>query len=153
MAIIDRISNKARKWFGVWSLFWGAIWLLGVIATLEKGNNDAALFSATLCAISTALGIYLVRSSRKREQNILTRSLQTKILNIAANQGGLISPVDIARRSNMTVSEAREHLNALQIEGVFDFEITDQGGMLYRLIDYRPGMGRRSAPPPAPPKR
>ncbi|WP_299461478.1 hypothetical protein [uncultured Microscilla sp.] len=68
----------------------------------------------------------------------LSKLTDAKVLQVAIQAGGKITPATLCVVLECSINEARKKLDELQMKDVFNLEVTDRGAILYVLndIDY-----------------
>lgn len=64
------------------------------------------------------------------------RVTDSEVITIAVESQGRISPTSLCVKANISIDEAKTLLERLQMKGVFDVEIKDNGSILYILNDF-----------------
>ena len=69
--------------------------------------------------------------STEEASDIAPPSMEKQILEIAQAAGGVVSPSDIALRSDSTLDEAKENLEALLAKGHVEMRVRKNGDLVY----------------------
>jgi len=59
----------------------------------------------------------------------------SEVIKLAASAGGKLTAAYLCMKSGISVDKAKELLEELQSKGVFDIQVTDNGAIVYELID------------------
>lgn len=57
------------------------------------------------------------------------------VIKLAANAGGKLTAAYLCMKSGVSIDRAKDLLEDLQTKGVFDIQVTDNGAIVYELID------------------
>ncbi|MEM1135821.1 MAG: hypothetical protein AAGI07_08265, partial [Bacteroidota bacterium] len=59
----------------------------------------------------------------------------SEVIKLAASSKGKLTAASLCMKSGVSVDKAKETLNSLQDKGVFDIHVTDNGVIVYLLVD------------------
>ncbi|MEM7516923.1 MAG: hypothetical protein AAF368_08380 [Planctomycetota bacterium] len=113
----------------------GLLGLLIAVVTLNIGDAGAVTtaISIGLGVLPMAVALWLSRSvwqsSRRRRRELAER----KVLTLATRTGGWLTPLQVARTTNLTLEEAKVLLQGLNIEGHCQIELGEDGVVSYRF--------------------
>lgn len=62
--------------------------------------------------------------------------MERRILKIIAEKEGQLTPEEIALAGDISVSEAKEYLDAMCTRGAGEVRITDEGNQVYHLFGF-----------------
>ena len=60
-------------------------------------------------------------------------SLDNKIIQIARNQNGKISTLDLVTELHLSVDDSKKELEDLYLKGIFSVQVSNDGGVYYEL--------------------
>lgn len=107
---------------------------IGDIADGATGNASMGVlvgllvFFATICAGAGTAAVRLWRGPR-----FDPRSLETRILQLAAGGGGRVTPAEVAVSLKVPIANARLALDALVTDGSAEMLVGDRGDMVYAV--------------------
>lgn len=71
-------------------------------------------------------------SSHNQKNNDINDS---EVIKLAAKSNGKLTTAALSMKAGISVDKAQELLNKLQDKGVFEINVTDNGAIIYQLID------------------
>ena len=125
---------------------WALIAVAGFmfIGYLGADVSGPAAIGALLVAVAlpAAAGIALIRGGGSGSGRLTARrealrrdTLQAELLRLAAQHAGRLTIVEAVAALAITPEEAKERLDALTVQGIADFEVTDSGVIVYVFHD------------------
>ncbi|UZR95357.1 hypothetical protein [Chondrinema litorale] len=102
----------------------------------EYGMNDKLQEEFVLCKN--------VRDALKNNTDINTTAYQnpkskeindSQVIKLAAKSNGRLTTASLSMKSGISVDKSQEILNNLQDKGIFDIQVTNNGAIVYQLID------------------
>jgi Fic family protein len=69
--------------------------------------------------------------ARKRK---IEKDREENLFALAETQGGAVTAVEVARHTDMTLSEATAYLESLVKEGVAERDVSESGAITYRIV-------------------
>ncbi len=144
----------------MWKLA-GAFGLTAVSLFMLLGffNSTAALGSAaTLAALALGAGLpsataaLLVRSHFReqrrlghRMQLLRQQTVESEILRLAVASAGRLTAVDVSTHMAMTPEQAKEALDQMALRSLAEYEVTEQGVIVYHFHDAQHSANKHSA--------
>ncbi|MEM1179673.1 MAG: hypothetical protein AAGM22_15095 [Acidobacteriota bacterium] len=113
----------------------GLLGLLIGVVTVNVGDGGVATATIALGfgVLPMAVAFWLFRSvwhsSRRRRGELAER----RVLMLAGRTGGWLTPLQVARATDLTIDEAKGLLEKLNIEGHCQIELADDGVVSYRF--------------------
>ena len=114
--------------FGIFWIFFPTMVLFHEV---EAGFLGTLIILFVLGIIPMAQGLLLIRRVLvldKEEKNI---KIENRIFELAHQNFGKITPIKLAKNTNISVIEAKQYLSKLQEDGFADIEVTDNGVVYY----------------------
>ena len=122
----------------------GCLLSLGLICLLGTGFNivepeptpedrDAAFAGLVLGLPLTISGIWLLRSLSQQHQQQQKTYFRSKFFHLVEKRGGLMTVLNFAMEANISGEEAKQYLEKYAQEFGAEFEITEQGGIIYKF--------------------
>jgi hypothetical protein len=134
-----------RKTGGVILLCVAAFMLLGFLLSGQSLFAPATFFGFLVAVLLPAVtGGFLLKPAaaprgrlpHNREQ-IRQRTLQSEVLRLAGERQGRLTIVEVVEQFAVTPEEAKTALDALALEGMADFAVTDSGMVVYDFPELR----------------
>jgi len=130
---------------GIILLFLAAFMLLGFVLSEQPLLAPATLVGLLVTVVVPAItGAVLLKPAmvpRGRLQHsrseIRQRTLQSEVLRLAGEHQGRITIVEVVEEFAVTPEEAKEALDALALEGMADYAVTDSGMVVYDFRELR----------------
>jgi hypothetical protein len=122
-----------------------AFMLLGFVLSGQSMLAPATLFALLVAVIVPAVtGAVLLKPSlvprgrlQTNKAEIRRRTLQSEVLRLAGERQGRITIVEVVEAFAVTPEEAKDVLDALALEGMADFAVTDSGMVVYDFRELR----------------
>lgn len=90
-------------------------------------------------------GLRLMQYTRKGQQRRVASKQERRIMQLAAITNGCVTLPEVTLKLDMDVEEAKKHLENLQTQGIFDYEVTASGTLLYSLSNYNQVLGHTNS--------
>lgn len=116
---------------------WGSFWTLTMAISMgEKGifNVSDMLAGLLLGVLPLGYAIYRIRFLNKKRIKQEKDWAEKQILQIARQKSGLISVVDVAQTTNLSLDMAQKELDDLVKRGFADYEVKQNGSIFYRFF-------------------
>lgn len=144
----------------MWKLA-GAFGLTAVSLFMLLGflNSSAQLGSAaTVAALALVVGLpalsagLLIRSYLRERHRLGHRmdllrqqTIESEIVRLAVASAGRLTAIDVATHMAMTPEQAKNALDQLALRSIADFEVTEQGVIVYHFHDAQHSANKHSA--------
>lgn len=101
----------------------------------EPVKNPIATLMAALVMIGipAALGFILWKKATRIKTKTLAERHENTILEEVRRNGGHITPAELAMRTNLSISEAKQALEELQLAGHTEVDVTEEGALEYHF--------------------
>lgn len=105
----------------------------------ERSNTIGGGF--ILGVIPLITGLLLWRGSRNGERKFLMSKYEREILQAASQNGGHLTPTELAMKTDLSLKESKKVLETMQIEGYCELKISSNGSILFyfRELDKEDG--------------
>ena len=140
------MNFKSMLYFvvGIASSFVGAILSLGAIINMSEGGEKSIIgwlaMVLLLGIMPMGLGGYLIKKSTQirknlsaQKENMTEQMMERKILQIAAELGGKVTPSEIALKTHISLEKANACLQNMQEGGYAELEVSQQGAIIYHF--------------------
>ncbi|GIP35040.1 hypothetical protein [Paenibacillus sp. J2TS4] len=143
--LVRRLWFKAKRAFlktaAVLMILWSILWFILML----MNNNDSVSFFIIMITLLSILplgvALFLLNYLKKTKHNLPVPEYDPKsdyqmekvVLAIAVSQDGLVTPADIALRSDYSLDEAKQYLERLREQGFAQLKIADNGTYVYHL--------------------
>ncbi len=109
--------------------------------TDEPEKADTILGGFILGVVPLITGILLWRSSKIGERKFLMNKYEQQILQVASQNGGHLTPTELAMKTNLNLKESKKVLETMQIEGYCELKISPNATIVFyfRELDKRDG--------------
>ena len=116
----------------------GFICLLGTVFNVTQPaqteeNQDKALVSLVLGLPLTISGSWLIRSLSQERQKQQESHIRSTFFNLIAKTNGSITVLDLAMEAKISGKKSQQYLEDYSREFNADFEITDEGNIIYQF--------------------
>ncbi|MEM8993387.1 MAG: hypothetical protein AAGF23_01220 [Acidobacteriota bacterium] len=113
----------------------GLLGLLIAVVTVNVGDGGAATaaISVGLGVLPMAVAFWLYRSVWRSALRRRRELAERRVLVLAGRTGGWLTPLQVARATDLTLEEAKVLLNRLNIEGHCQIELAADGVVSYRF--------------------
>ncbi len=104
----------------------------------ENTETDAGVLVGLLIFFTATFAgsVYmLIKHSRARRKRGLEKT-EREILKMIARKNGRITPEEIAVNSDMTIDEAKDHLERLCENGAGELQVTESGRLVYVFFGF-----------------
>jgi uncharacterized membrane protein len=129
---------------GIASSFVGAFLSLGAIINLTEGKEESVVgwlaMVFLLGVMPMGLGAYLIKKSTQirktlsaQNEHMTEQLMERKILQVAAELGGKVTPSEIALKTHISLDKAHLLLQNMQEGGYAELEITQTGAIIYHF--------------------
>lgn len=122
---------------------------MAIYDLLNPGNTDTEpgvliglliFFSITLGA-----GIFMMLKGSWRYKRRKYEKIEREILSLIAQKGGRITPEEIALNSQMSVEDAKVHLDRMCENGSGELQVTESGRLVYVFLGFITADEKKSA--------
>lgn len=120
-----------------------------VMGGLIDFAQDLEVASLVVAGIGSGLGVggmRLMQHTRKVHKRRIDSKQERRIMQLAAVTNGQVTLTEVTIKLDMDVEEAKRHLDNLQTQGVFEYEVTENGALLYSLSNYNRALNRYDNP-------
>jgi hypothetical protein len=121
--------------FGVSAL--GLLVLAGATLSIAEGKESNILVSLMLMAIfgigPIVGGYFMYKNFKLRKKFTHNSAIESKILQLAKSNNGIIFPTELALSTGLTLEESKEELDRMQINGYSTIEVTEEGKIYYKI--------------------
>lgn len=129
---------------GILSSLFGAFLTLGGIMNFAEDTEESMIGWIALILLMgvgpLALGVWLIKKSSQMKKEYISESenmteqmMERKVLQIAADLGGKVTPSEIALKTHITLDKANGLLINMQEAGYAELEITQSGAIIYHF--------------------
>ncbi len=140
-------KTTARKIVSVFMMLFGTFMLIiGFAATFAapgspgqseaEAARDRAIGIPILLLLGAAplgIGIMLFRGAKKVDREHATRSMEQAVINVAAENGGVVTLAMVMHGARISSTEASAVLNELCRQGIAEPDLLAEGGVEYRF--------------------
>lgn len=141
---------------GVASSLVGAVLSLGAIINMTEGAEESIIGWLAMVLffgiMPLGLGGYLIKKStqiRKEflsdAENMTEQAMERRVLQIASELGGKVTPSEVALKTHITLDKANELLQSMQEGGYAELEITQSGAIIYYFRGFLSNDDRKNA--------
>ena len=112
----------------------GSIFFVIMLANINNGRNeliDGLLGGLALGGIPAIGGFFLWRSSRMGQRKFLMNKYERQILEAASQNGGHLTPTELAMKTDLDLKESKKVLETMQIEGYAELKISPNGAIVF----------------------
>lgn len=118
---------------------------LGVVAGMsvlilsknqEHARQGFAALLVLLGVVPFITGWWLLRKTSKQSREFQERRLQVRIMELALQKRGMLTVPEVAMKLRISIDEAEQRLVYLQNKGVFELQLTDNGIIVFQLLNY-----------------
>jgi predicted transcriptional regulator len=129
------IIRTIKKTLHIILIIWGVLALAVQFNTLgEKGFTSNIAFNFILLGlVPIGLGVWLLMRAKNTKEQLNDQVLTNKILKIAQENNGILTPLTLITALNLSVEDAKERLEDLYSKGIFKIEVNEEGGVYYEL--------------------
>ncbi|MGE3538005.1 MAG: hypothetical protein AB7N91_11310 [Candidatus Tectimicrobiota bacterium] len=111
------------------------IFVGAIIGILEQTSHYSVLTDLLLASLLGLLPIaaaaWLIRRIRRQVVTRREARLETTVLRLAAQHNGVLTVMDVVVNSTLSVDQAKRLLDQLNLKGVNDIHLSEQGIMTY----------------------
>lgn len=108
--------------------------LIGTLERTSKYSGATNFFLVILFGfVPVAWGFLLYRRVRRAVARRRTEGTEAAVLRVVQEREGNVTAVDVAAGCGMSLEEAQETLDQLQLRGFCDIDVADSGVVTYRF--------------------
>ncbi len=116
----------------------GWIIIIGSLISLNEGEVEGGIamhlsLALLVGVVPVGIGCLLVWLPFKNRGRRRKEALERKLLGLAAEAGGILTPSHVARETELTLSEAKATLDELVLGGYCVSDLRDDGQVVYRF--------------------
>jgi hypothetical protein len=120
--------------FGAFVILGGVINFVERPAEHPLGSTLALLIIAGLAPI--VWGLVLFRNTRRKAARRQREDMERAVLQLAAERQGVLSVTDVATYTALSLEEAQEVLNQLNLKNFNAMDVSEEGIILYKFHGY-----------------
>lgn len=131
---MQTLKYQIGKIIGITFIVIGSIFFLAMLGNISNGTYkliDGLLGGLAVGGIPALGGFFLWRSSRLGQRKFLMNKYERQILEAAAQNGGHLTPTELAMKTDLTLKESKKVLETMQIEGYAELKISSNGSILF----------------------
>lgn len=131
---MQTLKYQLGKIIGMFFLVTGSIITIAVMSSLftdqEKiGETIGGTF--LIGVLPTILGFLLWSSSKKNERKFVMNKYERQILEVASQNGGHLTPTELAMKTDLNLKESKKVLETMQIQSYCELKISSNGSILF----------------------
>lgn len=139
---MGNLMNYAQRFVAVMLAIFGIIITIGGIALITDGKDDKEIAGhiallVFLGILPMVAGVLWFRYLVKQQKAGIQRDMERIILNVATQAGGKVTPLEVARATELTMQEAKQYLDEMQRNGLINLFVTEEGNILYEIPGVR----------------
>jgi apolipoprotein N-acyltransferase len=142
---MQTLKYQIGKTIGVLFIFMGAVFV-SVIFIGIFGNDperDSIIAGGFMLGVLPLLGgILLFRSSRNGERKFLLNKYEQEIFKIASQNGGHLTPTELAMKTDLSLKESKKVLETMQIEGYCELKISPNAAIIFYFRELDKGLDK-----------
>jgi hypothetical protein len=132
------VSEKLQVVVAVLLGVFGVVLLAGVCIQALEGTSKYSLVTDVMLTIvfgilPIACGIGLYKRVRQAVTRRTVEDSEKIVLQLARKRHGALTVVEVAASSALTLEQAKETLDQLNIKGFNDMDVSDAGVIVYRF--------------------
>ena len=131
---IQTLKYQIGKITGILLTAMGAIFTSVIFVAIfgdDPDRNKTILGGIILGAIPLLTGLLLWRTSRNGERKFLMNKYERQILELAFQNGGHLTPTELAMKTDLTLKESKKVLESMQIEDYAELKISSNGAIVF----------------------
>lgn len=131
---MQTLKYQLGKIIGMFFLVAGSIVTLAVISSLftdQEKIGEAIAGTFLIGVFPAVLGFLVWNSSKKNERKFLMSKYERQILEIASQNGGHLTPTELAMKTDLNLKESKKVLETMQIEGYSELKISSNGAIVF----------------------
>ncbi|PIY13089.1 MAG: hypothetical protein COZ18_00560 [Flexibacter sp. CG_4_10_14_3_um_filter_32_15] len=131
---MQTLKYQLGKIIGMTLLVLGSIFFVIMLSNISTGRNeliDGLLGGFALGGIPALGGFFLWRASRMGQRKFLMNKYERQILEAASQNGGHLTPTELAMKTDLTLQESKKVLETMQLEGYAELKISSNGSILF----------------------
>ncbi len=97
----------------------------------EKGVTNLIVGGIILGVIPLIAGFFLWRGSKNGERKFLLNKYEQQIFKIASQNGGHLTPTELAMKTDLNLKESKKVLETMQLQGYCELKISSQGSIVF----------------------
>ncbi len=144
---MQTLKYQIGKVIGMTFIVLGSIFFVIMLANINNGRNeliDGLLGGIALGGIPAVGGFFLWKTSRMGQRKFLMNKYEREILQAASQNGGHLTPTELAMKTDLTISEAKKVLETMQIESYCELKISSNGSILYYFRELDKGLDKEN---------
>ncbi|WP_291722107.1 hypothetical protein [Bernardetia sp.] len=143
---MQTLKYQLGKIIGIILLIIGSIFFIAMLGTISEGKNEVVnglLGGVALGIIPAIVGFFLWRSSKLGQRRFLMNKYEQQILQVASQNGGHLTPTELAMKTDLNLKESKKVLETMQLEGYCELKISSNGSVVFyfRELDKGDGYG------------
>ncbi len=127
--------------------------LTGYLRSDIDGSTLAAMVAFALVVLLPAVGAFLLARSHlaehgrvgRRREELRLQTIESEVLKLAIARGGKLAAVEVATQLALSPEQATEALDRLALRGQAEYEVTDDGVIVYAFRDILHLSGKATA--------
>ncbi|WP_338761703.1 hypothetical protein WAF17_16015 [Bernardetia sp. ABR2-2B] len=131
---MQTLKYQLGKVIGIGLLVIGSIFFIAMLGTISEGTTELVnglLGSLALGVIPAGLGFFLWRASRIGQRKFLMNKYERQILEVASQNGGHLTPTELAMKTDLSLKESKKVLETMQLEGYSELKISPNGSIMF----------------------
>lgn len=138
---MDTITSRLRLLCSVVLIGGGAFMLLGAgINRIEKPAENpwgSTILLALIIGVAPVVGgVLLLQSTRRHTTKSHMDAMERTVLQLARAAGGELTAATVATSSTLSLEEAQQILQQLNLKGVNSMDVSDAGILVYRFPEF-----------------
>ncbi|WP_375558906.1 hypothetical protein ACE193_14330 [Bernardetia sp. OM2101] len=131
---MQTLKYQLGKIIGMTFIVLGSIFFVVMLGNINNGRNeliDGLLGGFALGGIPALAGFFLWRASRIGQRKFLMNKYERQILEAASQNGGHLTPTELAMKTDLSLKESKKILETMQIEGYSELKISANGAIVF----------------------
>jgi ABC-type nickel/cobalt efflux system permease component RcnA len=132
------MSEQLRRAGAVCLMLFGLVILAGVFIGLVEGTSSYAVQTDVMLSLVFGVlplggGVWLYWRLRQAVAQRIIAERERVVLQLAVQHRGVLTAVEVATDSTLTLEQAQETLAQLNLKGVNQMDVSDLGVVVYRF--------------------
>jgi putative Mn2+ efflux pump MntP len=130
--------EKFKKISSVILIIFGLLMIAGMILNRDNGTSKNSLAADLVMVVIVGLvplltGIFMIRSANQNKKRTTINQTEVAVLRQAQAQEGRITIAEAALSLQTSIAEAKEVLDKMQSNSIFEIALTEDGTLIYQI--------------------
>ncbi len=130
--------EKFKKISSVILIIFGLLMIAGMILGRDHGTSKNSLAADLVMVVIVGLvplltGIFMIRSANQNKKRTTINQTEVAVLRQAQAQEGRITIAEAALSLQTSIAEAKEVLDKMQSNSIFEIALTEDGTLIYQI--------------------